>query len=67
VEYEALLHGLRVAKEIGVKHIMCCRDSNFVAQQVTGTYKAQNEVVAAYKVEVDEMAKSFIGYAIKYI
>jgi hypothetical protein len=34
---------------------------------VTGTYKARNKVMAAYKDEVDEMAKSFIGYAIKYV
>jgi ribonuclease HI len=31
-EYEALLHGLRVAKEIGVHHIMCCGDSDLIAQ-----------------------------------
>jgi hypothetical protein len=67
VEYEALLHGLRVAKEIGVQHIMCCRDSNLVAQQVAGTYKARNEVMAAYRDEVDEMAKSFLGYDIKHV
>jgi ribonuclease HI len=36
-EYEALLHGLRVAKEIDVQHIMCCGDSDLVAQQVAGT------------------------------
>jgi ribonuclease HI len=30
-EYEALLHGLRVAKEIGIQHIMCCGDSDLVA------------------------------------
>jgi ribonuclease HI len=66
-EYEALLHGLRVAKEIGVQHIMCYRDSDLVAQQVAGTYKARNEVMAAYKDEVDEMAKSFLGYDIKHI
>jgi ribonuclease HI len=29
-EYEALLHGLRIAKEIGVQHIMCCGDSDLV-------------------------------------
>jgi ribonuclease HI len=66
-EYEALRHGLRVAKEIGVQHIMCCGDSDLVAQQVAGTYKARNEVMAAYRDEVDEMAKSFIGYDIKHI
>jgi ribonuclease HI len=31
-EYEALLHGLRIAKKIGVQHIMCCGDSDLVAQ-----------------------------------
>jgi hypothetical protein len=31
-EYEALLHGLHVAKEIGVQHIMCCGNSDLVAQ-----------------------------------
>jgi ribonuclease HI len=30
-EYEALLHGLRIAKEIGIKHIICGGDSDLVA------------------------------------
>jgi hypothetical protein len=46
---------------------MCCGDSDLVAQQVAGTYKAQNEVMAAYRYEVDEMAKSFLGYDIKHV
>jgi ribonuclease HI len=66
-EYEALLHGLRVAKEIGVQHIMCYGDSDLVAQQVASTYKARNEVMVAYKDKVDEMAKSFLGYDIKHV
>ena len=36
-EYEALIHGLRVAKDIGIKSIVCCGDSDLVAQQVAGT------------------------------
>jgi ribonuclease HI len=66
-EYEALLHGLRVAKEIDVQHIMCCGDSPLVAQQMPGTFKAWNEVMAAYRDEVDEMAKSFLSYDIKHV
>jgi ribonuclease HI len=66
-EYKALLRGLCVAKEIGVQHIMCCGDSDLVAQQVAGTYKARNEVMAAYRDEVDEVAKSFLGYDIKHV
>jgi hypothetical protein len=46
---------------------MCCRDSDLAAQQVAGTYKAWNEIKAAYRDEVDEMDKSFSGYDIKYI
>jgi hypothetical protein len=61
------MHGLRIAKEIDVHHIMCCGDSDLVAQQVAGTYKARNEVMAAYRDEVDEMAKSFLSYDIKHV
>ncbi|KAK1697656.1 hypothetical protein QYE76_014353 [Lolium multiflorum] len=64
-EYEALLHGLRIAKEIGIKHIICCGDSDLVAQQVAGTWNARNSVMAAYRDEVDEIAKCFLGYEVK--
>jgi hypothetical protein len=67
VEYEALIHGLRIAKEIGIKHIICCRDSDLVAQQVAGTWNARNSVMAAYKDKIDEMAKCFLGYEVKYV
>ena len=33
-EYEALLHGLRLAKEMNIKRIRCFGDSDLVAQQV---------------------------------
>jgi hypothetical protein len=46
---------------------MCCGDSDLVAQQVAGIYKARNEVMAAYRDKVDEMAKSFLGYDIKHV
>ncbi|KAK1648261.1 hypothetical protein QYE76_066066 [Lolium multiflorum] len=65
-EYEALLHGLRIAKEIGIKHIICCGDSDLVAQQVAGTWNARNSVMAAYRDEVDEIAKCFLGYEVMY-
>src|SRR3954465_1019710 len=41
-EYEALIHGLRVAKDIGIKRIVCCGDSDLVAQQVAGTWNVRN-------------------------
>ncbi|KAK1628982.1 hypothetical protein QYE76_003297 [Lolium multiflorum] len=66
-EYEALLHVLRIAKEIGIKHIIYCGDSDLVAQQVGGTWNARNSVMAAYRDEVDEIAKHFLGYEVKYV
>src|SRR3954470_13097698 len=66
-EYEALLHGLRIAKEIGIKHLICYGDSDLVAQQVAGTWKAKNSVMKAYRDEVDEIAKCFLGYEVKHI
>ena len=31
-EYEALLHGIRIAKDIGIRRLVCYRDSDLVAQ-----------------------------------
>ena len=66
-EYEALLHGLRMAKEIGISRIACYGDSDLVAQQVSGTWDTKDPNMAAYRAAVDEMAKSFIGYEVKHI
>jgi ribonuclease HI len=34
-EYEALVHGLKLAKEIGIRRILCFGDSSLVVQQVS--------------------------------
>ena len=66
-EYEALLHGLRMAKEIGISRISCYGDSDLVAQQISGTWDTKDPNMAAYRAVVDEMAKCFIGYEVKHI
>ena len=35
-EYEALVHGLRLAKELGIQRILCYGDSDLVVQQCSG-------------------------------
>nr|GEW37302.1 reverse transcriptase domain-containing protein [Tanacetum cinerariifolium] len=40
VEYEALIAGLRIAEQMGVKNIQANVDSRLVANQVNGTYKS---------------------------
>ena len=67
VEYEALLHGLRVAKEMDIKRIMCYGDSDLVAQQVSGTWDWKDANMAAYRREVDRVAGFFSGYQVEHI
>ena len=48
-EYEALAHGLRLAKEIGVQRILCFGDSDLVVQQVSGDWDAKDANMASYR------------------
>ncbi|XP_024016271.1 uncharacterized protein LOC112089750 [Eutrema salsugineum] len=47
-EYEALLVGLRLAKELGVRHLHTFCDSQLVASQLSGEYTTKNERMDAY-------------------
>ncbi|GJW40319.1 reverse transcriptase domain-containing protein [Tanacetum coccineum] len=48
-EYEALLAGLRVSKEMKVKNIHAFVDSKLVASQVEGSYEAHGEKTKKYQ------------------
>nr|GEW32661.1 reverse transcriptase domain-containing protein [Tanacetum cinerariifolium] len=47
-EYEALIAGLRIATQMGVKNIQANVDSKLVANQVLGTYVAKEENMIKY-------------------
>nr|GFA00217.1 reverse transcriptase domain-containing protein [Tanacetum cinerariifolium] len=47
-EYEALIVGLRIATQIGVKNIQANVDSKLVANQVLGTYIAKEDNMIKY-------------------
>ena len=47
-EYKALLHGLRVSKEMNLSLVRCFGDSDLVAQQVSGTWDSKDPLMAAY-------------------
>ena len=66
-EYEALLHGLRVAKEMNLSQVHSFGDSDLVAQQVSGTWDSKDPPIAAYRREVDIMAGHFKGYQVEHI
>ena len=58
-EYEALLHGLRMAKEMSLSRVRCFGDSDLVAQQVSGKWDSKDPLMAAYHREVDAIAGHF--------
>ena len=66
-EYEALLHGLRMAKEMNLSKVRCFGDSDLVAQQVSGTWDSKDPLMAAYRCEVDAIAGHFKGYQVEHV
>jgi len=47
-EYEALIVGMLLAKEIGVQSLLAKSDSQLVTGQVTGEYQAKDPQMVAY-------------------
>ena len=66
-EYEALLHGLRMAKEMNLSRVRCFVDSDLLAQQISGTWDSKDPLMAAYRREVDAIAGQFKGYQVEHI
>jgi ribonuclease HI len=60
-EYEALIHGLKVAKEIGIRRIICFGDSDLVVQQASGNWDAIDANMALYRFHVQQIAGYFDG------
>jgi ribonuclease HI len=52
-EYEALVHGLKQAKEIGIWRILCFGDSDLVVHQVSGEWDAKDANMASYHFYVE--------------
>lgn len=47
-KYEALLAGLKLEKELIVKHIRVCTDFQLIAGQVIGEYEVRDLIIAKY-------------------
>ena len=60
-EYEALVHGIKVAKEIGIKRIICFSDSDLVIQQVSRHWDALDANMALYRFHVQQISGYFDG------
>jgi ribonuclease HI len=66
-EYEALVHGLKLAKEIGIRRILCFGDSDLVVHQVSGEWDAKDANMASYRFYVQQLCGFFEGYEFHHI
>ncbi|GJT89759.1 reverse transcriptase domain-containing protein [Tanacetum coccineum] len=66
-EYEALIAGLRIAKQIGIKNLQANVDSRLVANQVNGSYVAKESGMVQYLEKVRTLASNFKKFLIKQV
>jgi ribonuclease HI len=67
VEYEALLHGLRLAISLGIKRLLVYGDSLLVVQQVNKEWDINKETMGAYVAEIKKLKNKFSGLEIHHI
>ena len=66
-EYEALLAGLRLAREMEIEHIEAFSDSLLITNQINGTYDTKDDRMRKYVQAVKRMANIFKRFSIKQI
>ncbi|GJW48677.1 reverse transcriptase domain-containing protein [Tanacetum coccineum] len=66
-EYEALIAGLRIAEQMGVKNLQAHVDSRLVANQVNGSYVAKESGMIQYLNKVKTLTRSFREFSIKQV
>jgi ribonuclease HI len=66
-EYEALLHGLRLAISLGIKRLFVYGDSLLVVQQVNKVWDCNKETMDAYIQEVRKLENKFSGLEVHHV
>ena len=66
-EYEALIAGLRLAKDLGAAKLKCNTDSKLVVGQVLGEYQVKDDLLLQYHHKAVEAMKEFEEVTIHHI
>ncbi|XP_025703025.1 uncharacterized protein [Arachis hypogaea] len=66
-EYEALLGGLALAKEVGATRLEVCSDSQVVTSQINGSYQARDALLQKYLEKVRELSKPFEKVIVQHV
>jgi ribonuclease HI len=66
-EYEGLVTGLPLAKELGIRWLLIREDSQLVAKQVQKEYDCNSAKMVEYLEEVWRLEKFFYGFEVWYV
>src|SRR5207237_3606156 len=66
-EYEALLHGLRIAISLGIQRLAVRGDSELVVNQVQKEYSCTSTKMLAYCQEVRKLEGTFDGLELTHV
>jgi ribonuclease HI len=66
-EYEGLVNGLRLAKDLGIRRLLIKEDSQLVAKKVQKEYDCNSEMMVKYLAKVCRMEKFFDGFKVWYV
>ena len=66
-EYEALLHGLRMAVSMGIQRLEVRGDSNLAISQINGDFDVKDPKMAAYRNAVLKMSARFEGLEFHHV
>ncbi|XP_014500457.1 uncharacterized protein LOC106761415 [Vigna radiata var. radiata] len=66
-EYEALISGLLLAKELEVDHLECRMDCQLVVGQLNGTFQVKDDHLLHYYHKVSDLIKLFTNFSVTHI
>ncbi|XP_015938721.1 uncharacterized protein LOC107464305 [Arachis duranensis] len=66
-EYEVLLGGLALSREVGATRLEICSDSQVVTSQINGSYQARDSLLQKYLEKVREWSKQFEEVIVQHV
>jgi ribonuclease HI len=66
-EYEALIHGLRIAVSLGIKRLLAFGDSKVVIEQVNKEWDCVKDTMDAYCAEIRKLEGHFEGIKFQHV
>ncbi|KAL0360881.1 UNVERIFIED_CONTAM: Ribonuclease HI [Sesamum radiatum] len=63
-EYEALVVGMKMAHEVGARHLLAYSDSQLVVKQIEGAYEVTEEIMVQYLQQIAKFRTSFESFQI---